>query len=197
MKSFSGRMILSLAVLLAPCGLGHPRANAASKAVKQQPISVIAHLAVPGTPAKQMLLQQQNGREYLYLLRSSGRGFTVLEVTRPEKPAIVKNVMLPSETPTQSLDLVDSNMAIAEQSQANSPASPEHPESIQLIDLTDPANPRSVQTFAGVTSLLTEDGRHLVYISNKEGLWILRRPTKSATHPCTSSDAISGYPECD
>jgi hypothetical protein len=202
MKSFNDGMThkhlcTAAAVLLAFCVWGNPRANAAKKAVKQQPISVIAHVAVPGTAAKQMLLQQQDGREYLYLLRSSGSGFTVLDVTKPEKPIIVKKVTLPQGSSTQRLDLLGSSMAIAEQTHTSTSASLDRPESIQLLDLQDPADPRSVQTFSGVTSLLAEDGRHLVYISNKDGLWILRRPTKLATHSCSSSDAISGYPECD
>ena len=42
-----------------------------------------------------------------------------------------------------------------------------------LFDLSDPANPRTLQTFEGVSSLLLDDGRNLIYITNGEGLWIL------------------------
>src|SRR5690348_16114460 len=44
---------------------------------------------------------------------------------------------------------------------------------LRLLDLSDPANPRTLQTFEGVSSLLLDDGRNLIYITNGEGLWIL------------------------
>lgn len=166
-----------------------------------QPVSVVAHVNVPGSPAAQMRLQQENGHEYLYLLRSSGSGFTVIDVTKPEKALVLKKVTMPPGTSTQGLDMVGNSMAMAEESNgnssnANSKSVATHPESIQMFDVTNPAHPRAVKTFTGVTSVLTEDGRHLIYLTNNEGLWILRRSTKSAIHPCTSSADISAYPEC-
>jgi hypothetical protein len=47
------------------------------------------------------------------------------------------------------------------------------PQSLRLLDLSDPANPRTLQTFEGVSSLLLDDGRNLIYITNGDGLWIL------------------------
>lgn len=194
---FWNRLAIPTVLLLALCMSNTAVAKHANNMARQQPISVIAHLALPETPAKQMLLQQQKGHEYLYLVRSSGKGFTVLDVTKPDKPSIVKKMTLPLGTSTQTLDLVGTTMAVVEQSDTDNGISPEHPETIQLLDLSDPANPHPLQTFTGVTSFLSENGRHLVYVYNKDGLWILRRPTKPTTHPCTSSDAISGYPECE
>lgn len=157
-------------------------------------VRVVSHLAVPGTPASEMALQKENGREYLYLVRNSGRGFTVVDVTRPDDPNLVKKVDLPAGR-TVNFEMLGTTMGLAEESnRASHPAS--QPESVQLFDLSDPANPRSVRTFNGVTSVLAEDGRNLVYIANSNGLWILRRPTKPTTRPCTSSDQISGMPEC-
>lgn len=190
---------VSVFTLLAVCLSGNALAKNNNEAPKQQRISVISHITLPGTPAKEMMLQQQNGHEYLYLLRSSGNGFTVVDVTQPDKPNLVRKVTLQPGNSTQDLDLVGNSMAIAEQSHNNSQTSRsmKQPESIQVMDMSDPANPRPLETFNGVSSVLTEDGRRLVYISNDEGLWILRRPSKPSTHPCTSSDETAGYTECE
>jgi hypothetical protein len=36
---------------------------------------------------------------------------------------------------------------------------------LRLFDLSDPANPRTLQTFEGVSSLLLDNGRNLIYIT--------------------------------
>lgn len=164
-----------------------------NKIANGEPIRVVAHLTLPGTPATQMRLQQENGREYLYLVRESGKGFTVVDVTNPKKATVVTKETLPPGSSIKNLDTVGNSMAIAESSNAAGPA---QPETIRVLDLSDPANPKTVRTFNGVTSMLTEDGRRIIYLANNDGLWILRRPSKPTTHPCTSEDAISGYPEC-
>lgn len=69
------------------------------------------------------MLQQQNGGEYLYLLRSSGNGFTVVDVTKPDKPSLVRKLTVQPGMSTHDLDLVGNSMAIAEQSHNNSQAS--------------------------------------------------------------------------
>ncbi|HLW55003.1 MAG TPA: hypothetical protein VKW06_19375 [Candidatus Angelobacter sp.] len=54
------------------------------------------------------------------------------------------------------------------------------------------------KTFSGVTSVLADDRRRLVFVATaKDGLYILRRRSQPTTHPCTSEDQISGMPECD
>jgi hypothetical protein len=177
-------------VLAQPSGF----AKSASKPDPSR-VQVVSHLALPGTPAREMLLQQQKGHEYLYMVRSSGRGFTVIDVTQPDHPTLVKKVDLPEGT-TVNMEMVGTTIGLAEESNTARATQP-HPESVELFDLSDPADPRPLRTFTGVTSVLAEDGRHLVYITNNDGLWILSRPATPTTHPCTSSDQISGMPECD
>jgi hypothetical protein len=49
--------------------------------------------------------------------------------------------------------------------------------------MSDPANPQSIQTFADVTSVVADDARGLIYLSNGEGLWVVqaKRPRKTET----------------
>jgi len=58
---------------------------------------------------------------------------------------------------------------------------------LRLLDLSDPANPLTLQTFEGVSSLLLDDGRKLIYITNGEGLWILSHNVPPP-HPLCDSE---------
>jgi hypothetical protein len=161
-----------------------------------EPYAVLAHINVPGSPATQMRLQEENGHEYLYLVRGSGTGFTVVDVTKPRTPDVVNKVTLPAGTSTKGLDVAGSTLAITEEGNGGGNPRQIQSESIQLFNTEDPANPRLLQNFNGVTSVLPENGRHLVYIATNQGLYIVRRPVKATTHPCTSSDDMAAMPEC-
>ena len=66
-----------------------------------------------------------------------------------------------------------------------------------MLDLSDPANPKTLQTFDGVTSILADDGRRLIYITNGDGLWILNhKQERPPLRPCGSEDAFSAISDC-
>jgi hypothetical protein len=164
---------------------------------------VIAHVPLSGGSAQQMFLQQVGRREYLYLQQASNRGFTVIDVSKPAKPRSVTHV------PRENLTLVASGLAIAEVPDSTAAASGADenaegtrgggspPQQIRVLDVSDPAHPRTVQSFTGVTSILSDDARGLVYVANREGIWILSHQQVLRRHPCSSSDAISEMPNCD
>jgi len=54
---------------------------------------------------------------------------------------------------------------------------------VRVLDLSDPANPRALQSFSAVISVLEDDGRNLIYITNNEGLWILRHKQEQPAFP--------------
>jgi hypothetical protein len=165
----------------------------------EQPVAVIGHLSLPGAPASQMLLQKRDGKQYLYALRNSGKGYTIVEVTNPSEPNLVKRVVWPDGASAGWLQTVGGTLAIAAGSTRKSTAMrAETPaESLELVDMSDPGNPRAVQSFSGVTSILADDARHLLYIANNEGLWIVKRqPKKPASRPCTSGDEMAPMPQC-
>ena len=43
-----------------------------------------------------------------------------------------------------------------------------------ILNMTDPANPQQIQTFADVTSIVADNARGLIYLSNGEGLWVVQ-----------------------
>jgi hypothetical protein len=167
-------------------------------------VKVIAHVPLSGASLQKMFLEQVGRREYLYLQQASNQGFTVIDVSKPAKPKFVAHV------PQQNLTLVASGLAIAEapgSTAAGTPAADENaegargggsaPQQIRVLDVSNPAHPRTVQNFRGVTSILPDGARGLIYVANGEGIWILSHQQVLRRHPCSSSDAISFEPNCD
>ena len=164
---------------------------------------VIAHVPLSGGSTQQMFLQQVGRRKYLYLQQGSNRGFTLIDVSKPGKPKVVTHV------PRENLTLVASGLAIAEapgSAAARSSGADENaegtrgggsaPEQIRVLDVSDPAHPRTVQNFTGVTSILPDDTRGLIYVANGDGIWILSHQQVLRRHLCSSSDKISPLPNC-
>jgi hypothetical protein len=169
-------------------------------------VKVIAHLALSSASPQQMFLQQDDRKQYLYLQEPSQQGFTVVDVTKPTKPKMVNHV------PHENLTMVSSALAIAEKSDNPAAARTSRvtgstdgtrgggsiSQSVRVLDVSDPTHPRTIQTFRGVTSVLADDARGLIYVANGEGIWILSHQRVLRRHDCSSSDAISSaIPNCD
>jgi hypothetical protein len=186
-----------------------PVAQAKDKGSEQ--VSVIAHLALPGTSVSRIFLQEEGGRQYLYIQQPSKEGYTIVDVTKPNKPNVIKRTALPNTAATGNLQMVEGGIAIAETPEKSAEgSSPEPapvkaqgsakahvPETIRVLDMSDPANPRTLKTFDGVTSVLSDGGRHLIYITNNEGLWILRHQQERPRHLCDSEEVFSPIANCD
>jgi hypothetical protein len=165
------------------------------------PARVIAHLRISDSGARRMFLRQEGKTRYLYVQRLSQRGFTVIDVTNPGRPRVVKP--LPLETRT----VVGSGLMITEtpDNRAAADTFPEEdirkdgsvPEALNVLDINNPAGARGVPTFDGVASLLQDDARNLIYVVKSDRVWILSRPQAQREHRCGSSDAICNMPNCD
>jgi hypothetical protein len=183
-------------------------ASASDKSDKSTDVSatVIAHLPLPHSTGSQMLLQKQNGKHYLYVQQAGQKGFMVVDVTKPEMPALLRRTAEPNQATSGNLDMVAPGVAIAEAPEktpttltsANRPT-----ETVRLLDLSDPHNPKTMETFDKVTSILPDGGHGLIYLTNDEGLYILRythpsrfEPAKNKP-PCDSEAEIQAMPpEC-
>jgi len=208
MKTFRNvlKSVGTLAFLSLLAG-GAQAKDAPPKKPTDVPATVIAHLALPQSTGTQMLLQRENGKDYLYVQQASQQGFMVVDVTRPEKPNLLKRTAEPNQATAGNLEMVTPNVAIA-QSPEKTPTtltSTNHPtETVRVLDLADPRKPKTLQEFAGVTSLLPDGGHGLIYLTNTEGLWVLRynrpsllEPSKKKP-PCDSNSEIMAMPpDCD
>jgi hypothetical protein len=171
------------------------------------PATVIAHLPLPQATGNQMFLQRQEGKNYLYVQQASKQGFMVVDVSKADKPNLLKRTAAPNPATSGNLEMVSPDVAIAKAPEmtANTIASNNHPtETIRILDLSDPRNPKTLQEFNGVTSLLPDGGHGLIYLTNNQGLWILRynrpallEPAKKKP-PCDSNAEIMAMPpDCD
>ena len=171
------------------------------------PATVIAHLPLPQATGSQMLLQKENGKQYLYVQHATKQGFMVVDVTKPEKPSLLKRTAESNQATTGNMEMVSPDVAIAEAPE-KTPAtltSSSHPtETVRVLDLSDPRNPKTLETFTKVSGLLPDGGHSLMYLTNNEGLWILRYNHPSLLEPakkkplCDSNSEIMAMPpDCD
>jgi hypothetical protein len=208
--SFSkGRLHVSF--LLPLCLLGFVGTAAASDQTASKPTdvpaTVIAHLPLPQATGSQMLLQREESKQYLYVQQAAKQGFMIVDVSKPEQPSLLKRTAESNQATTGNLLIVSPDVAIAEAPE-RTPAtltSSNHPtETVRVLDLSDPRNPKTLETFNKVTSLLADGHHGLIYLTNNEGLWILRysrppllEPARKKP-PCDSESEIMAMPpDCD
>ena len=168
----------------------------------EQPATVVAHVPLAGSATNQMDLQENGGKQFLYIGANSNQGVTVIDVTNPGQPNVVKRLAWPNQASSGRLQLVSGGLGLAEGPDGGSMAADPVPSTrtVKVLDLSDPANPRAVLSFSGVTSTLNDEPHNLVYITNSEGLWIVRNNQALAAsakpHACTSDDAYNDVASC-
>jgi len=202
-SKISGLCVLAVSLLIAAIP-----ANANEKAAKSTDVSatVLAHLPLPHATGSQMLLQRQNGKKYLYVQQAGKQGFMVVDVTKPEMPALLRREAGSNQSTSGNLDMVAPDIAIAEapEKTPTTLSSNNRPtETVRLLDLSDPNSPKTLETFDRVTSLLPDGGHGLIYLTNDEGLYILKYAHPSRFEPakkkpaCDSESEIQAMPpEC-
>lgn|SRR5208283_2659779 len=184
-------------------------ANASEQPVPKPtdvPATVIAHLPLPQATGSQMLLQKENSKQYLYIQQAAKQGFIIVEVSNPERPSLLKRTAESNQATTGNLQIMSPDVAIAEapEKTPTTLTSSHTTETVRVLDLSDPADPKTLETFNKVTSLLADGHHGLIYLTNNEGLWVLRyirpaplEPAKKKK-PCDSESEIAAMPpDCD
>src|ERR1700676_4011169 len=136
------------------------------------PATEIHNLRVPQATGNQMLLQKEEGKQYLYVQQASKQGFMVVDVSKPEKPNLLKRTAQSNQATAGNLEMVTPEVAIAEapDKKPTTLTSSAHPtETVRVLDLSDPRNPKTLQEFSGVTALLPDGGHGLFYLTNNKG----------------------------
>ncbi|MGA8503425.1 MAG: hypothetical protein WB683_17870 [Candidatus Sulfotelmatobacter sp.] len=204
-KSRSGSCALLLSLLL-PAVLAGASEETTAKPT-DVPATVIAHLPLPQATGNQLLLQKENGKQYLYVQQAGKQGFMVVDVSKPEQPSLLKRAAESNQATSGNIEMVSRDVAIAQAPEKTSTTltSSNHPtETVRVLDLSDPRNPKTLETFNKVTSLLPDGGHGLIYLTNDDGLWILRynhpsrlEPAKKKP-PCDSESEIMAMPpDCE
>jgi len=164
-------------------------------------------LPLPQATGSQMLLQRENAKQYLYVQQAAKQGFMVVDVTKSEKPSLLKRTAESNQATSGNLEMVSPDVAIAEapDKTPTTLTSSSHPtETVRVLDLSDPRNPKTLETFNKVTSILPDGSRSLIYLTNNDGLWVLRYNRPSMLEPgrkkppCDSNSEIMAMPpDCD
>jgi hypothetical protein len=167
----------------------------------KEQIKILGHLPLEGMRVNQMFTQSRGDKVYLFLHRPTKDAFAVVDVTNPDKPAIVSRDVLQEKSGEQVQTAPGSVLAIAvtpENGNGQTTAAPVNlpTETVQLVDMSDPKNVKSLKKFTGVTSVYSDDNRKLIYLVNGEGLWVIGH---HMTHPlpmCNSEASLTPIPDC-
>jgi hypothetical protein len=197
-RGLAGAAFVHLALFAATAPYAEARHRADKPAA--QPVSVIAHLPLAGDSVNEIFLQEQGGAEYLYLGQGSQGGVAIVDVTKPSEPSIIKRMAWPNQASNGKFEVVGHGLAIAGAADNATAETPTRGRTLVVLDLSDPRDPKAILSLSGVTGTLADDARSLVYITNSDGLWILKHPPEpsisSETRRCLSEDAFNELASC-
>ncbi len=158
------------------------------------PSRVIAHLPLATPPGNQMVLERQGDKRYLYIQPESKQGYIIVEVTQPEFASFVIRQAPSNANDSTAAKVEAGGQEIAE---VPDPASKTAirsirgaAETVNVMDVSDPEKPTTLQTIKNVTSFLADGGRGIFYVTNDEGLWVLK-------HNREQIKEVKKKPPCD
>ena len=134
----------------------HAKSN--SKTTAGISANVVAHVELSGGPATRMLLVKKNGKEYLLLGLDSSSHVAIVDVSEPSQPRTMTVAGASGATATE-LKVVAETLRLFATSEAESAAS---------------AGPKEIRNLSGVTAYVKDKAHGLIYVTNGDGLWILK-----------------------
>jgi hypothetical protein len=134
-----------------------------SKAMNEAPwflsknIDMIAYHDLDGRPGFKMGIQVVEGRWYMYLAHFWDRGWTIMDITDPSKPELVKFIPGPANTWTVQIQVADGKMITALErvgdgfdsrleAWGHDPKIP-YQEGILIWDVSNPVDPKKIGAF--------------------------------------------------
>jgi hypothetical protein len=136
-------------------------------------IYLIGHLPLPETTVSGIAAASDPSRQLLQLTDAVHGTLTVVNVAEPSRPKLLEQSKLPGELAHASVQVRMGDTALLTVSQTDSSGHAD-PRSLTLVSFADPSNPKTVQTFEGVTAVWSDRDRELIYLSNADGLWVLQ-----------------------
>jgi hypothetical protein len=150
-----------------------PRLTAAGKrdSTDRDRIDVIAHFPISGGAVTQLTTGTHWQKYYLYVDHGPAGPVTVLDVTNPAAPVPAGELDVPRPEAGGHLSTVVGTAALIASPSAPKPTTTQ---TMTVLSFADPEHPTVVRQFSGVTSVLKDTSRGLVYLVNSDGLWVLR-----------------------
>jgi hypothetical protein len=152
-------------------------ASAKTKRQKAEPpqdqIQVVAHIPLGGGQINAFVSTRHYSRDYLYAEHQSGTNVTLIDVTKPNSPAVLAEAAYPGAASSDGLVAVAGSVALVADNSAPIGKS-NSPRTIRIMSFVDPAHPTIQQEFTGVTAMGRDDRRGLIFLANADGLWVLQ-----------------------
>jgi hypothetical protein len=130
---------------------------------EDKPANIVAHVQLPGGPVTRMLLVKKEGKEYLLVGLNSTAGVAVFDVSNPDRPRTIDTTSSPAGAPSAEVKVIADTLTLFGSSDAGSASS---------------ANSKDMRSFSGVTASMKDKTRGLIYVTNGDGLWIVKSKQK-------------------
>ncbi len=147
--------VVALGIVAAPTI--HAKPNSIKTTGKSA--NVVAHVELSGGPVTRMLLVKKNSKEYLLLGLDSTSGVALLDVSEPGQPRTIATTAGAAGASATELKIVTDTLTLFGTSGAEAAAS---------------SDPKEVRSLSGVTAFVKDKAHGLVYVTNRDGLWIVR-----------------------
>jgi hypothetical protein len=162
--------------VLSPIALAKEKSGAHKKpqSAPQDKIEVVGRIALPAGPITGLVPTRHFSSDYLYAEYGAGKKATIIDVTKPDQPSVVTNLVYPANGSPDSIIAVAGTSAVAIGEQPSSVAVP-RPTSVRIMSFADFENPKVLREFSGVTAIGRDDSRGLIFLADAAGVWILRK----------------------
>ena len=166
------------------------REHKAARAVPQS--RVVAHLEFTGSPAVDMAIRKQDdGKRFLYVQHGGEQGISVVDITDPAKSRVVRTLQWPNPATSNRMNVLG-NMAIISETEAAPERGRTSTGDVVVWDLSNPTDPKALQRFPGVVKVLQDDHDDVIYLLNREGLWVISAPNRPAIEETSSTSNYGG-----
>jgi hypothetical protein len=134
-------------------------------------IDVIAHVPLSGGTVTQLTTGTHWSKNYLYIDHGPAGSVGILDVTNPAAPISAGELAVPKQEADGRLSTVVGTAALIASPSAPTPTMAQ---TVTVLSFADPQHPTVGRQFSGVTSMLKDTSRGLIYLVNSDGLWVLR-----------------------
>ncbi len=161
-KGFHRAAIALAAIGIALAGqVVHAKPN--PNKAEDKPANVVAHVQLSGGPVTRMLLVKKESKEYLLVGLNSTASVAVFDVSNPDRPRAIDTASSATGEPSAEVKVVADTLTLFGASDAGTASS---------------ANSKDMRSFSGVTASMKDKTRGLIYVTNGDGLWIVKSKQK-------------------
>jgi hypothetical protein len=137
--------------------------------VESDRIEVIAHIPLSGPQVVHLTIGTHWRRSYLYLDQGSGSPVTVFDVTHAAAPTRAAALDIAKQEANGDISAVVGTAVLVTSAERLAP-----PQTITILSLANAEHPVVARQFLGVTAMVKDDSRRIIYLTNGDGLWVLR-----------------------